>query len=207
MGRCSEDVRMKIALTGGIGSGKSAVARLLADRGAVIVDADVISREIVLPGQPALAEIAAAFGSSVILSDGTLDRARLAEIAFADPAALGVLNAIMHPRIAKRSMALVAAADPADVVVYDMPLLVEQGPTALQGWDAIVVVDAPDAVRLERLLARGMDAGDARQRMDAQASREDRLAAATVILDNSGDVASLEEQVGHLWEDLRRQRT
>ena len=102
---------------------------------------------------------------------------------------------------------LLAAAPNGALLVYDMPLLVEQGPEALLGWDAIVVVDASDGVRLERLRARGMGADDARRRMDAQASREDRLAVATVILDNSGDVAALEEQVGHLWEDLRRQRT
>jgi dephospho-CoA kinase len=207
MGRCSEDERMKIALTGGIGSGKSTVARLLEARGAVVVDADAIARAIVEPGEPALAEIREAFGPDVIDSSGRLDRSALAGIVFADADSLARLNAITHPRVAARSAELLAAAPNGALLVYDMPLLVEQGPEALLGWDAIVVVDASDGVRLERLRARGMGADDARRRMDAQASREDRLAVATVILDNSGDVAALEEQVGHLWEDLRRQRT
>ena len=180
---------------------------VVCDRGAVVVDADAIARAIVEPGEPALAEIREAFGPDVIDPSGRLDRSALAGIVFADADSLTRLNAITHPRIAARSAELLAAAPSGALLVYDMPLLVEQGPEALLGWDAIVVVDASDDVRLERLRARGMGADDARRRMDAQASREDRLAAATVILDNAGDVASLEEQVGHLWEDLRRQRT
>lgn len=193
---------MRIALTGGIGSGKSTVARMLADRGAVVVDADAIAREIVEPGQPALAEIRDAFGSDVITGEGTLDRAKLAEVVFADAAALGQLNAIMHPRIAQRSADLLEAAPGDAVVVYDMPLLVEQGSDALRGWDRIVVVDAPDDLRLERVVTRGLDREDARRRLAAQATREERLAVADVILDNSGDLAALESAVDGLWSEL-----
>lgn len=193
---------MRIALTGGIGSGKSTVAREFAARGAVIVDADVIAREIVAPGQPALAEIEQEFGSRVIASDGSLDRTALADIVFADSEALARLNAITHPRIAERSAEVIAAAPADAVVVYDMPLLVEQGGQALHGWDAIVVVDSPDDIRLSRLVGRGLDSQDAQRRMQAQASREDRLAAADYVLDNSGDLDHLREQVQRLWARL-----
>lgn len=193
---------MRIALTGGIGSGKSTVSRLLQAKGAVIVDADAIAREIVEPGEPALGEIVEAFGPEMIASDGTLDRARLAGIVFADGEALARLNAITHPRIAARSAELLSAAPEGTVVVYDMPLLVEQGPQALAGWDAIVVVDAPDEVRLERLLARGLEREDATGRLKAQVSRGDRLAVADHVLDNSGDLPSLARQVDDLWAFL-----
>jgi dephospho-CoA kinase len=192
---------VRIALTGGIGSGKSTVARLLADRGAFIVDADAIAREIVEPGQPALDDIVVTFGD-VLQADGRLDRARLAEIVFADDAALARLNAITHPRIAARSAELIAAAPSGAVIVYDMPLLVEQGPQALDGWDAILVVDAPDDARLERLVARGLDRDDALKRMGAQATRQERLAAADHVIDNSGDPAALERAVDGLWRSL-----
>lgn len=194
---------MRVALTGGIGSGKSTVARLLAERGATVIDADAIAREIVQPGQPALAEIATRFGTGVLAPDGSLDRGRLAQIVFSDTAALADLNAITHPRIAERSAHLLASAPADAVVVYDMPLLVEQGAAALQGWDAIVVVDAPDDVRLGRLVARGLDADDARRRMAAQAAPEARRAVASHVLDNSGDADSLDRQVDALWESLR----
>jgi dephospho-CoA kinase len=193
---------MKVALTGGIGSGKSTVARMLAQRGAVIVDADAIAREIVEPGEPALDEIREAFGAGVIEPDGRLDRGRLAEIVFADPEALGRLNAITHPRIAQRSAELIAEAPADAVVVYDMPLLVEQGPEALQGWDAIIVVDSPDEVRLQRLVYRGLSLEDARRRMAAQASREERRAVADQVIDNAGDLPECERQVDRLWRAL-----
>lgn len=193
---------MRIALTGGIGSGKSTVSRLLAEKGAVIVDADAIAREIVEPGEPALEEIRVAFGPEVIDADGRLRRSRLAEIVFDDPEALARLNAITHPRIAARSAELLESAPADAVVVYDMPLLVEQGPQALTGWDAIVVVDAPDEVRLERLVARGVDRGDGQRRMAAQVTRDARLAAADHVVDNSGDLASLERAVDALWTTL-----
>ena len=193
---------MRIALTGGIGSGKSTVARLLDAKGAVVVDADAIARAIVEPGEPALAEIREAFGPDVIDPSGRLDRAALAGIVFADPDALARLNAITHPRIAARSAELIAAAPSGAVLVYDMPLLVEQGPQALDGWDAIVVVDAPDDARLERLVARGLDRDDALKRMGAQATRQERLAAADHVIDNSGDPAALERAVDGLWRSL-----
>jgi dephospho-CoA kinase len=194
---------MRVGLTGGIGSGKSTVSALLAERGAIVVDADAIARAIVEPGEPALSEIAEAFGAEVIGPDGALDRARLAALVFGDPDALERLNAITHPRIAQRSAEMIAQAPTDAVVVYDMPLLVEQGPDALTGWDHIAVVDCPDDVRLGRLVARGMDADDARRRMASQATREERIAVADTVIDNSRDLASLTGQVDSLWDRLR----
>ena len=194
---------MKIALTGGIGSGKSTVSRLLADRGAVVIDADAIAREIVEPGEPALAEIAEAFGAGVLSRDGSLNRSALADLVFRDESVLAVLNSITHPRIASRSAELISAAPADAVLVYDMPLLVEQGASALRGWDAIVVVDAPDDLRLRRLVQRGLDADDAQRRIAAQAPREDRLSVADHVIDNGGDLSALEAQVDALWERLR----
>ncbi|MFM7598630.1 MAG: dephospho-CoA kinase [Actinomycetota bacterium] len=191
-----------MALTGGIGSGKSTVAMLLARHGAVVVDADAIAREIVEPGQPALEEIARAFGAGVLASDGRLDRPALAALVFSDEGARARLNAITHPRIATRSAELISAAPAGAIVVYDMPLLVEQGVEALQGWDAIVVVDASDEARLARLISRGMIPEDARARMDAQASREQRLKVADHVVDNEGDLPALLEQVDSLWRAL-----
>lgn len=193
---------MRIALTGGIGSGKSTVARLLADRGAVVVDADAIARAIVEPGEPALEEIRAEFGDEVVRADGRLDRAGLAAIVFDDPHALARLNAITHPRIAARSAEILAAAPSDAVVVYDMPLLVEQGPGALEGWDAIVVVDADTDIRLSRLANRGVERQDAERRMAAQATREQRVSVADYVIDNSGDPEALAKAVDDLWREL-----
>lgn len=190
---------VRVGLTGGIGSGKSAVAQLLRARGAVLVDGDQVAREIVEPGQPALAAIAERFGTAVLRRDGSLDRAALAAIVFADPASLAALDAIMHPRIAGRSSELMRAAERAgaEVVVYDMPLLVEGG--AAGQFDVVVVVQAPVEVRLRRLEARGLERADSLARMARQASDEQRLAVADLVLDNSGDRSALEAQVSAAW--------
>ena len=192
---------LTVGLTGGIGSGKSAVAARLADLGAVVVDADVVAREVVEPGEPALVEIRDRFGDAMIRADGSLDRQALADIVFADPEALADLNAIMHPRIAARSQALVADAPDDSVVVYDMPLLVEQGIAA--GYDVVVVVDCGDDIRLDRLVRlRGMGESDARARMAAQATRDERLAAADFVISNDGTPADRDRQVDVLWRAL-----
>lgn len=190
---------VRVGLTGGIGSGKSAVAQLLRARGAVLVDGDQVAREIVEPGQPALAAIAERFGTAVLRRDGSLDRAALAAIVFADPGSLAALDAIMHPRIAGRSSELMRAAERAgaEVVVYDMPLLVEGG--AAGQFDVVVVVQAPVEVRLRRLEARGLERADSLARMARQASDEQRLAVADLVLDNSGDRSALEAQVSAAW--------
>ncbi|GAB4098859.1 dephospho-CoA kinase [Sinomonas halotolerans] len=195
---------LRVGLTGGIASGKSEVARRLAERGAVLVDADVLAREAVAPGSAGLAEVAEAFGPGVLADDGGLDRAALGAIVFADPARRKALNAIVHPRVRARAAEIVAAAeaaDPAAVIVQDIPLLVETGQAG--SFDVVVVVDAPDEVRIARLAARsGMGEDEARARMAAQASRAERLAAAHHVIENSGTVAELRAAVDRLWEDV-----
>lgn len=191
---------VRVGLTGGIGSGKSSVARLLERAGAVVVDGDAIARELVVPGSPALEAIVARFGTGILRPDGTLDRPGLADIVFPDPAALADLDAIMHPRIAARSAELLAEAERsgAPVVVYDMPLLVEQG--GADAFDVVLVVQAPEPVRLARLAVRGIAVADARERMRRQASDAERAAVADVVLDNSGDLVELEAQVERAWQ-------
>ncbi len=191
---------IRVGLTGGIGSGKSTVARLLAEHGALVIDADQIAREVVEPGQPALTEIAERFGPDVITTDGSLDRAALAAIVFADAAALADLNAITHPRIAARTAQLIDAAPDDAVVVYDMPLLVEND--LAEGWDHVIVVEADREVRVRRLIERGLDEADIEARMSRQASDEQRRAVADVVIDNSGDLDSLRAQVDHTWPHL-----
>lgn len=191
---------IRVGLTGGIGAGKSTVARMLAQRGAVVVDGDDIARELVVPGAPALAEIVSRFGAGILRPDGTLDRSGLADIVFPDPAALADLDSIMHPRIAERSAQMLADAGRAGlpVVVYDMPLLVEGGQA--DEFDVVVVVHAPMTVRLARLAMRGVRVADARARMARQATDEQREAVADVLIDNSGDEADLIAQVDRAWE-------
>ena len=191
---------IRVGLTGGIGSGKSTVARLLAEHGALVIDADQIAREVVEPGQPALTEIAERFGPDVITTDGSLDRAALAAIVFADAVALADLNAITHPRIAARTAQLIDAAPDDAVVVYDMPLLVEND--LAEGWDHVIVVEADREVRVRRLIERGLDEADIEARMSRQASDEQRRAVADVVIDNSGDLDSLRAQVDHTWPHL-----
>ncbi|MGW4381303.1 dephospho-CoA kinase [Kitasatospora sp. NPDC004531] len=197
---------LRIGLTGGIGAGKSEVSRQLAALGAVIIDSDVIAREVVAPGTPGLAAVVEEFGPEVLLPDGTLDRPALGRVVFADPDRLAALNAIVHPLVRARSAELEAAAGPDAIVVHDVPLLAENNLAPL--YDLVVVIDVPDAERLRRLTAlRGMPEAEARARMAAQATREARLAVADLILDNSGDLAQLTTRVQQLWHDLEQRRS
>ena len=193
-----------VGLTGGIASGKSTVARRLVDHGAVHVDADALSREVVEPSTSGLEAVAAEFGAGVLAGDGSLDRAALGAIVFADPDARGRLEAIIHPRVHARTAELISAAeaaDPAAVVVYDVPLLVEAR-RELQ-FDLIVVCEAPAEVRIERLLTnRGMPRAEAERRISAQASDEERRAVADVVIDTSGSLQHTLDQVDELWTDL-----
>jgi len=199
---------LRVGLTGGIGSGKSEVARRLADRGAVVIDADVAAREVVVPGSPGLAQIAAAFGESVLRPDGSLDRERLGQTVFADPGLRATLNAIVHPLVrtwmeeAERA-AVRASPPPGPVIVHDVPLLAESRGTA--GFDVVIVVDVPPELQVERLVRlRGMAADQARARMAAQASREQRLAVADIVIDNSGSLDDLDRRIAEVWTDLER---
>jgi dephospho-CoA kinase len=190
---------LRVGLTGGIGSGKSTVAGRLAEHGAVVIDADKIAREVVEPGTEGLAEVRAAFGDGVI-SDGALDRAKLAEKVFTDEAARATLNGIVHPRIRTRTTELMAAAPADAIVVHDVPLLVEAhlGPA----YHLVLVVDAPEEDRVHRVVHyRGMAEADARARIRAQASEADRRAAADVWLDNSGTPDVVLAVVDALWAD------
>lgn len=192
---------IKVGLTGGIGAGKSEVARLLAQRGAVVVDADALAREAVAPGRPELAAVVAEFGDGVLAADGTLDRAALARVVFGDPRRLAALEAIVHPYVARRSAELIADAPPDAVVVYDVPLLVEK---QLQGdFDLVVVVEAPEDERVRRLVAaRGMAESDARARIVAQATAAERAAVADVVVHNHGSPEELRHEVDSLWARL-----
>jgi dephospho-CoA kinase len=193
---------LKVGLTGGIGSGKSEVARRLAAQGAVVLDADAVAREVVAPGTPGLAEIVETFGPGILAQDGTLDRERLGEIVFADDALRAKLNAIVHPRVGQRMLELERAVSVGAILVEDVPLLAENG---LAGhYDLVVVVDVAPKVQADRLLReRGMTAEQTAARMAAQASREQRLAIATIVVDNSGSLAELDREVGELWGELR----
>jgi dephospho-CoA kinase len=194
---------LRVGLTGGIGAGKSEVSARLAAQGAVVIDADAIAREVVEPGTEGLAEVVEAFGRGVLLPDGTLDRPRLGEIVFADPELRGKLNAIVHPRVGARMAELERAAGPGAIVVLDVPLIAESGRT--DDYDMVVVVDAPPRIQVDRLVRRrGMTREQARARMEAQASREQRLGIADIVIDNSGSLAELDRQVGDLWAELRR---
>jgi dephospho-CoA kinase len=190
---------LRIGLTGGIGSGKSTVSALLASRGAVIVDADRLAREVVERGTPGLAAVVEAFGDRVLAADGSLDRQALAAVVFSDPEARTRLDGIVHPLVRARAKELAGAAPPDAVVVHDVPLLVETGQAA--SYDLVVVVEADPATRVERLVRRGLTAEDARARMAAQASDEERRAVADVVLDNSGTVEELAGQVDRFWAE------
>jgi dephospho-CoA kinase len=192
---------LTVGLTGGIGSGKSTVSGLLAKRGAVVIDADLIAREVVEPGQPALEALVDRFGPSILTAGGDLDRPALAAVAFLDEAARLDLNRIVHPAVgALMAQRLAeAVAKGAGVVVLDIPLLAEGG---RDRYDiaGVVVVDAPPEVALARLVGqRGMSEADALARIRSQASREERLAIADVVIDNQGGLVDLEEEVERAW--------
>ncbi|WP_329017158.1 dephospho-CoA kinase [Streptomyces sp. NBC_00690] len=194
---------LSVGLTGGIGAGKSEVSRLLASYGAVLIDADRIAREVVEPGTPGLAAIVETFGPGVLGADGSLDRPKLGSIVFADPERLAALNAIVHPLVRARSQALEEAAAPDAVVVHDVPLLTENELARL--YDLVIVVDASTKTQLERLVrVRGMADSEARARMAAQATREERRAIADLVIDNDGPLEALEPQVRTVWAELKK---
>jgi dephospho-CoA kinase len=196
---------LRVGLTAGIGSGKSEVSRRLAALGAVVLDGDTAARAVVEPGTPGLARIAETFGPGVLAPDGSLDRAKLAAIVFADDAAREKLNAITHPLIHEHLMAAEATAikagGPDTIVVHDIPLLAEGQRAA--DFDLVIVVDVPPEVQVTRLAARGMPAQQARARMAAQATREQHLAVADIIIDNSGTLADLDRRVSEVWAELQ----
>ena len=191
---------MKVGLTGGIGSGKSTVADMFALRGAVVIDADAIARELVEPGQPALHELVDEFGEGIIADDGTLRRSELARIAFHDPGATERLNAIMHPLIRAETQRRLDAAAGADVVLYDMPLLFETHQEDLV--DVVIVVDVPEALQVKRAVGRGLDEADVHRRMEVQTSRSRRVTDADFVIDNSGSRRKTERQVQGIWDEL-----
>ncbi|WP_086562285.1 dephospho-CoA kinase [Streptomyces africanus] len=194
---------LKVGLTGGIGAGKSEVSRLLVERGAVLIDADRIAREVVAPGTPGLAAVVEAFGEEVLTADGSLDRPRLGSIVFADAAKLATLNAIVHPLVGARSRELEEAAADDAVVVHDVPLLTENGLAPL--YDVVIVVEASPETQLDRLVRlRGMTEEDARARMAAQATREQRREIADIVVDNDVPLEDLERRVKDVWAELTR---
>jgi dephospho-CoA kinase len=193
---------LMVGLTGGIGAGKSTVAAMLTQRGAVTVDADEIAREVVEPGTPTLAKLVERFGPGILRPDGSLDRPALAAVAFVDDATRKELEAITHPAIGAEFLRRVAEAPPDAVVVHDVPLLVE----SKRGFEyaAVIVVEAPLETRLDRLEARGVPRDDARRRIGLQATDADRRKVATWVVDNAGDLAHLEHQITDIWAELER---
>lgn len=196
---------IRVGLTGGIGSGKSEVSRRLAALGAVIVDADVAAREVVAPGTVGLKRIVETFGDDVLTAEGTLDRERLGAIVFADPERRAALNAIVHPLVgewmATAEQAAAESGGPDVVVVHDVPLLAENGLAKL--YDRVIVIDVPTEVQLSRLVnERGMAEDQARGRMAAQSTREQRLAIADIVIDNSTTLDDLDRRVREVWEQL-----
>jgi dephospho-CoA kinase len=193
----------RVGLTGGIGAGKSEVSRRLADHGAIVIDADAVAREVVAAGTPGLAEVSAVFGPEVLSPDGSLDRARLGEIVFADEQLRARLNAIIHPLVAARMLELEQQAGPGALIVHDVPLIAENG--LADNYDIVVVVDVPPRTQVERLVKqRGLTREQVSARIAAQATREQRLAVAGIVIDNSGSLTELDRQVGELWAELRR---
>ncbi|WP_028650682.1 dephospho-CoA kinase [Nocardioides halotolerans] len=194
---------MRVGLTGGIASGKSTVAELLVGLGAVLIDGDALAREVVARGTPGLAQVVEEFGEDLLTPEGDLDRSALGRIVFADEAARRRLEAITHPLIFERYAELEAAAPPDAVVVHDIPLLAEAGAERAATFDAVIVVDVPEELQVERMVRdRGWTREDAEARIAAQASREDRLAIATHVIDNSGTLDELRARVDAVFADL-----
>ncbi len=193
-----------VGLTGGIGAGKSSVAGLLADRGAMILDADQVARDVVEPDQPAFAALVERFGPQIVGADGRLDRPKLAEIAFATDGGTADLNAIVHPAVGKEFLARMQAAPAEAIVVCDVPLLVESETARSRGYEYVIVVEAPLETRLDRLEERGVARNDAEARIAQQATDEERRAIATHLVDNAGDREQLEAQIDAIWKDLQR---
>jgi dephospho-CoA kinase len=194
---------LKVGLTGGIGAGKSEVSRRLASYGALVVDADHIAREVVEPGTPGLAQVVGLFGTGVLAPDGTLDRQRLGEIVFGDDELRAKLNSIIHPLVGARLRELEQGADADAILVEDVPLIAEND--LADFYDLVVVVDVPPRLQEERLVRdRGMTPDQVAARIAAQASREQRLAIAGIVVDNSGSLAELDREVGELWAELSR---
>ncbi len=194
---------LKVGLTGGIGAGKSEVSRLLVACGAVLIDADRIAREVVAPGTPGLASVVEAFGEEILAADGSLDRPRLGAIVFSDAEKLSTLNSIVHPLVGARSRELEEAAAKDAVVLHDVPLLTENGLAPL--YDLVIVVDAAPETQLDRLVRlRGMTEEDARARMAAQATREERREIADIVIDNDVPLEELERRVKDVWAELLR---
>jgi dephospho-CoA kinase len=190
-----------VGLTGGVASGKSTVSALLGRLGAVVIDADVLAREVVAPGTPGLERIVAVFGPQMLDADGALDRARLGALVFADPARRAELEAVIHPRVRARAADLERDAPPGALVVHDIPLLVETGQAA--DFDAVLVVDLPVEEQVARAMRdRGWSEDEARARVSAQASRGERLDAATHVIDNSGTLEDLRQRVAEVFEEL-----
>jgi dephospho-CoA kinase len=193
---------IRVGLTGGVASGKSAVSAILDELGAVIIDADVLAREVVAAGTDGLGEVVDAFGPDVLTDDGELDRPAMGAIVFADPEKRRVLEAIIHPRVRERGAEIEATAGPDSVVVHDIPLLAETGQA--EAFDAVIVVDVPTETQVKRMVElRGMTREDADARVAAQASREDRLAIATHVVSNSGTLDDLRRRVTQVYRELR----
>ncbi|MGH2663518.1 MAG: dephospho-CoA kinase [Actinomycetota bacterium] len=196
-----------VGLTGGLGTGKSTVARMLAERGAVVVDADELARRALDPGTPAFQQVRDLFGEAVLTPQGDIDRTALARVVFADQEKRRALESITHPEVFRRLMETLAAhRETDDVVVFDAPLIVETG--FHQASDVVVVVTAPLEQQVARVARdRGMDEEEARARIAVQSSPEERESVAHVVIRNDGDLQSLERQVAKLWEDLRSRAT